>query len=143
MPTGRSRPRPVASWTARSLSLRTRSREKVGAKSPSTARGAIDRNRLLTVAAPESTTVSTNSPGSRPAACDSISASAVTALITLNIRLLTTFSVAAAPTSPTCTTRVATGARAAATASYAATGPPTGIVQEPTISGRPRIGVSR
>ena len=59
----------MASWTARSLSLRTRSRENVGEKSPSTARGAIERNSPLTVAAPESTTVSTKTPGSSPAAC--------------------------------------------------------------------------
>ena len=67
----------------------------------------------------------------------------MTALITLNIRLLATFSVAAGAEVTDVHDPLRDRLEDLGDGGVRRAGPPTGTVQEPTMSGRPRIGVSR
>ena len=102
--------------------------------------GRSSLNSPLTDAAPESRTVSTKTPGSSPAAGASTSTSAVIALIAPSIRLL----APSASRPSRAPRRARRPARRGEHLGHARTPltPPTGMVQRPTISGRPRTGVS-
>ena len=142
-PTSSVNPADRASASPRPMSFSRLSTLNCGSKSPAMILGPSSRKRLLTVAAPLSTTVSKKASRSRPSRSASANVSHVAALMAPNIRLFSSFSVFPWPDGPTWTTRAAMTPSTGSARRRSATSPPTGRVQAPTPRGRPSTGASR